>query len=228
MSEFNYFPCQRILLEKKMKSKRFNGGLLVGIVMTLGVLTLVGAMTLRVKAAQLFSSSELDKSPISESASSDLSKSEDVSFHGTIEAINGDTYTINGLPFKVDAKTELDSGLMVGAKVEVDAILQADGTYLAKEISSELSDSSSSDMDEKESIEEDDSSSSSLESSSSESSEIESTETEESNSSHFNSSSSDSSQHESIGSDSGSQHEDDNLSGDSQETSMFVGLSNLA
>ncbi len=210
-----------------MKTRRFNGGLLVGIVMTLGVLALVGAMTLRVKAAQLLASSELDKSTVSETSSSDLSKSEDVSVHGTITAINGDVYTINGLTFKVDAKTELGSGLVVGAQVEVDAVLQADGTYLAKEISVELSDSSSSEASENEAIDSDDDSSSSIDNESSEASEVETIDSEDSGSSNFNSSSPDASQHESIGSDSGSQDEHENSS-DSQETSMLVGWSYLA
>jgi hypothetical protein len=53
---------------------------------------------------------------------------------GTVESITGDVWVVKGTTFTVDAKTEIEHPVVVGDMVKVEAILQADQTYLAKEI----------------------------------------------------------------------------------------------
>ncbi len=62
-------------------------------------------------------------------------KAEDESeFTGVIESIAADVWTIAGKTVMVTSSTEIKGSLVVGDLVKVHAALQADGTYLAREI----------------------------------------------------------------------------------------------
>ena len=53
---------------------------------------------------------------------------------GTVTAINGNMWTINGVTVIVDFSTEIESGAGVGTTVKVEGTFQSDGTFLAHEI----------------------------------------------------------------------------------------------
>jgi len=55
-------------------------------------------------------------------------------FYGTVESINGQTWVISGTSVQVDGSTQLKGNPVVGSNVEVKALVQSDGTYLAREI----------------------------------------------------------------------------------------------
>ncbi len=59
---------------------------------------------------------------------------EDLHFTGIIESTGADNWVIGGQTFKVDANTVLDEGLAVGVEAEVEYVLLADGTKIAREI----------------------------------------------------------------------------------------------
>lgn len=59
---------------------------------------------------------------------------EELHFTGIIESTGADEWVIGGQTFKVDANTVLDEGLAVGVEAEVEYVLLADGTRLAREI----------------------------------------------------------------------------------------------
>jgi len=58
----------------------------------------------------------------------------EVEIYGTIESISGMVYVIGGKTVNTDAMTEITGMLAVGGFVKVHATLNADGTYLAREI----------------------------------------------------------------------------------------------
>ncbi|WP_299030372.1 DUF5666 domain-containing protein [uncultured Thermanaerothrix sp.] len=55
-------------------------------------------------------------------------------FYGTVESIDGTTWVISGVTVNVDAYTTLKGNPGVGSQVEVKALVQSDGTYLATQI----------------------------------------------------------------------------------------------
>ncbi|MDT8898674.1 DUF5666 domain-containing protein [Thermanaerothrix sp. 4228-RoL] len=55
-------------------------------------------------------------------------------FYGTVESINGSTWVVSGVTVTVDTNTKLQGNPSVGSQVEVKALVQADGTYLATQI----------------------------------------------------------------------------------------------
>lgn len=55
-------------------------------------------------------------------------------FYASVEAIHGGTYIIGGLTVITNNLTELKAAFAVGDRVKVHATLQADGSYLAREI----------------------------------------------------------------------------------------------
>ncbi|MCX8025933.1 MAG: DUF5666 domain-containing protein, partial [Thermanaerothrix sp.] len=55
-------------------------------------------------------------------------------FYGTVENINGSTWVISGVTVTVNANTKLKGNPVVGSQVEVKALAQTDGTYLATQI----------------------------------------------------------------------------------------------
>ncbi len=58
----------------------------------------------------------------------------EIEFRGTLTAINGDTWTVNGIVVIVSANTEIKGNLQVGDRVKVEGALRADGSVLAREI----------------------------------------------------------------------------------------------
>ncbi len=63
---------------------------------------------------------------------------EDLHFTGIIESIGADNWVIGGQTFKVDANTVLDEGLAVGVEAEVEHVLLADGTKIARKIETDI------------------------------------------------------------------------------------------
>lgn len=55
-------------------------------------------------------------------------------FYGTVNAIQGDLWTINGTIFTVNSTTYFDGQAVIGSRVEVKAYRQADGSWLAARI----------------------------------------------------------------------------------------------
>ncbi len=55
-------------------------------------------------------------------------------FYGTVESINGSTWVVSGITVTVDTNTKLKGNPVVGSQVEVKALAQTDGTYLATQI----------------------------------------------------------------------------------------------
>jgi hypothetical protein len=55
-------------------------------------------------------------------------------FYGTVESINGSTWVISGVTVNVDTNTKFKGNPVVGSQVEVKALAQTDGTYLATQI----------------------------------------------------------------------------------------------
>jgi len=58
----------------------------------------------------------------------------EVEFFGKIESIQNGVYVIGGRTVRTAPQTEIKGALAVGMMVKVHATLQADGTYLAREI----------------------------------------------------------------------------------------------
>jgi hypothetical protein len=58
----------------------------------------------------------------------------EVEFTGTLTAINGQVWTVNGVRVTVTAQTEIKGNPQVGSTVKVEGRLQADGSVLAREI----------------------------------------------------------------------------------------------
>ncbi|KPL75200.1 DUF5666 domain-containing protein [Bellilinea caldifistulae] len=58
----------------------------------------------------------------------------EVEFYGKIESIQNGVYVIGGRTVRTQANTEIKGALALGAMVKVHATLQADGSYLAREI----------------------------------------------------------------------------------------------
>ena len=68
----------------------------------------------------------------------------EVEFFGKIESIQNGVYGIGGRTVRTAAGTEIKGALAVGMMVKVHATLQADGTYLAREIEAARGDDASS------------------------------------------------------------------------------------
>lgn len=73
-------------------------------------------------------------------------RNDDGEFYGTVEAINGNVWTISGRQVTVGAGTEVKGNIAVGSQVKVHTLLQSDGTLLAREI--ELDGMDDDDMDD--------------------------------------------------------------------------------
>lgn len=70
----------------------------------------------------------------------------DQRFTGTIDSIGQGVMVISGQTFKVDQKTILDSGLVVGKKVRVEFLTQPDGSRLAKAVETDKGDGGKDDV----------------------------------------------------------------------------------
>jgi len=68
----------------------------------------------------------------------------EVEFFGKIESIQNGVYVIGGRTVRTAPQTEIKGALAVGLMVKVHAALQADGTYLAREIEAARGDDASS------------------------------------------------------------------------------------
>ncbi len=66
-------------------------------------------------------------------------KPEDLSVTGVLESKGADTWVIGGQTFKVDVATMLDTGLVVGASITVEYVVQPDGSKLARKIETAIS-----------------------------------------------------------------------------------------
>jgi hypothetical protein len=62
------------------------------------------------------------------------STSEDLHFTGWVETIGPDLWVVGGTTFLLGPDTEIEGGIVVGDFVKVEAALQSDGSYLAREI----------------------------------------------------------------------------------------------
>jgi hypothetical protein len=65
----------------------------------------------------------------------DLDSKHDLKLVGTVESIDGDSWTIGGETFQVDPDAEIDQGIRLGDTVEVYLFLTPDGLTLVREIS---------------------------------------------------------------------------------------------
>jgi len=93
------------------------------------------AIIVALSVSPVFAKSIPDDNPKPESSeTSSPSLGDEVEFKGTVEAINGDLWTINGVTFKVDAATMFRGTPAVGSFVEVTGDLQPDGSMLARAI----------------------------------------------------------------------------------------------
>jgi hypothetical protein len=57
-----------------------------------------------------------------------------VEFAGTVDAINGDQWVVNGQTFNVGASTQVNGNFQVGDSVKVSATVNADGSVVAREV----------------------------------------------------------------------------------------------
>jgi hypothetical protein len=112
-----------------MRENKFNTGLLVGVVITIGVLAIVGLLTLRANAAMRSSSPDAGTSLVS-----GMPELGEVTFKGIVEQINVDSYVISGLIFRFDMQTMITPGLAPGDLVKVKALLLPDQTRYALSI----------------------------------------------------------------------------------------------
>ncbi|HET7009765.1 MAG TPA: DUF5666 domain-containing protein [Anaerolineales bacterium] len=86
---------------------------------------------------------------LSEDATGEAETPEDeLHFSGLVETINPDNWVIGGTTFLVDLDTEIEDGIVLGDLVKVEATLQADGSYLAREIEFDNSGPGSSSADD--------------------------------------------------------------------------------
>ncbi len=69
---------------------------------------------------------------------------------GIITAINGDSITVAGVLVLINSFTEIKDNFKIGDFVEVEGLLQSDGSILAREIGSDddMNDDSDDDMDD--------------------------------------------------------------------------------
>ncbi|WP_322792232.1 DUF5666 domain-containing protein [Bellilinea sp.] len=72
----------------------------------------------------------------------------EVEFFGKIESIQNGVYVIDGRTVRTTVQTEIKGALAVGTMVKVHAVLQDDGSYLAREIEPSSSDDSYHDKDD--------------------------------------------------------------------------------
>ena len=63
---------------------------------------------------------------------------EGLHFTGMIQNMSADEWVVGGETFKVDANTVLDEGLAVGVEAELEYVLLADGTKLARKIETDI------------------------------------------------------------------------------------------
>lgn len=93
---------------------------------------------------------EKDSSQSPESTETPAPAGQEVEISGLLEAINGGIYMVGGVEYHTNSATEIKGILAVGDFVKVHAGLQADGTYLAREIekSDDMSASETPEMSE--------------------------------------------------------------------------------
>lgn len=77
---------------------------------------------------------EKDSSLSPESSETPAPAGQEVEISGLLQAINGGIYVVGGVEYHTNSATEIKGVLVVGDFVKVHASLQADGTYLAREI----------------------------------------------------------------------------------------------
>lgn len=70
----------------------------------------------------------------------DDNRSGEIEFYGTVESINGSIWMIGGRTVTLAANAEVKDNPQVGSYVKVHATLQADGSYLAREIEVDMDD----------------------------------------------------------------------------------------
>jgi len=124
-----------------MGRRKFNSGLLAGVILTIAVMVLIGVLTLQANAA-MRTTSDSDSST---SFNNRMPQLGEVTFKGIIEEMLGDSYVISGLTFRFDMQTMITPGLAVGDAVKVKALLLPDQTRYALSIQRDYSGSSDSD-----------------------------------------------------------------------------------
>ncbi len=114
-----------------MSRKQFNAGLLAGAALTIGVLAVIGLLTLKANAAVRIAAPDGETSA---SPASAVPRLGEVVFQGTVEQINGESCVVSGLTFRYDLQTMITPGLAVGDRVQVTALLLPDQTRYALSI----------------------------------------------------------------------------------------------
>lgn len=114
-----------------MRGNKFNIGLIAGVLITIGVLAVVGLSTLRANAALRLASPDVGATA---SLTSQMPKLGEVTFKGFVEQINADSYVVSGMTFRVDMQTLITPGLVLGDEVKVKALLLPDQTRYALSI----------------------------------------------------------------------------------------------
>jgi len=99
---------------------------------TLLTLAVLAFTALRLTGTAFASSDDLDQAgAVSPSA-------EDFKFSGALQDLTADSFTVNGVLFRYDGVTRLETALTAGQPVLVEAIALPDGTYLALEVKQPL------------------------------------------------------------------------------------------
>ncbi len=114
-----------------MKGSNFNIGLVTGVLITVGVLAIVGLSTLQANAALRLASPDVGASA---SPTDQLPRLGEVAFKGLVEQINADSYIVSGMTFRIDMQTLITPGLVLGDEVKVKALLLPDQTRYALSI----------------------------------------------------------------------------------------------
>jgi len=78
---------------------------------------------------------------------------DEIKMIGNVESISDTLWIVAGTGFLIDDSTKIEGDPAIGDTVKVEAYIQSDGTYLAKEIELEDDEDSSEDMDEDEKYE---------------------------------------------------------------------------
>lgn len=86
------------------------------------------------------------KGPSDDNGEDDDHEEDEVKMTGLVESISETMWVIAGTSFLVDDSTKIEGTPEIGDMVKVEAFIQSDGTYLAKEI--ELEDDDQNDMDD--------------------------------------------------------------------------------
>jgi Domain of unknown function (DUF5666) len=105
----------------------------------------VGEMEMkRIELADANAQTGMDD-PSSSNSSDDLSGASENEFYGTVEAIDGNIYTIDSQQIIINENTEVKDSIQVGDLVKVHAWTAADGSLIVREIELASTDDASSD-----------------------------------------------------------------------------------